>query len=375
MFLLSVPLPFALATALLVAAPPPPINCVFFDSPPTPTCGGVLNIEVGQRLTFTVQASDSTCTRPVLLEGGLLELPGATTNPPLPTTGNPVSCVVTWIPDVTDVGTHSIVFHAVSRCCRTDAFCSMVVNVKPPCPPCVEPELGLGAAGSCTVLELGTGSVSITGPAGGLIGDVCIAPGGRLSMSGSEYITGAIRLGPGATFNNSSSGSIGPVLTNQDLSPEINDALAAAAADAALPCTRSFATLNDNLTLVGNSGLNVICVTDVVLNGKTITLSGGAPDLFVFKVTGRFVLNGGAKILASGVPPSRVLYDILGTGQDVALTGGGGGVNCCNSRVDGTVLAVRRKIALSPGLVNGEVISGRDISIVSGSSVRCPTCE
>jgi hypothetical protein len=49
-------------------------------------------------------------------------------------------------------------------------------------------------------------------------------------------------------------------------------------------------------------------------------------------------------------------------------------VSCCAAIVDGTILAPYRKIALSPGLVNGEVISGLDISIVSGSSVKCPPC-
>jgi hypothetical protein len=243
------------------------------------------------------------------------------------------------------------------------------------CPPCVNPDLGLGAAGDCTVLELGTGHVDITGPAGGLIGDVCIAPGGKLSITGSEYVTGAIRLGAGATYSKSGSGTTGPVLTNQNLSAEINAAQAAASAAATLSCTQTFTSLNNNLTIVGNGGLNVICVTDIILNGKTVTLFGGPSDLFVFKVTGRFVLNGGGKILASGVPASNVLYDVIGTGQDVAFTGGGGGISCCNSKVDGTLLATQRKISLSPGLVNGEVISGRDISIVSGSSVRCPVCQ
>jgi len=84
-------------------------------------------------------------------------------------------------------------------------------------------------------------------------------------------------------------------------------------------------------------------------------------------------LNGTSKILVSGgVTPGDVLYDIVGTGPDVAFSGGGGGVNCCAAIVDGTLLAPQRKISLSPGLVNGEVISGLDISIVSGASVRCP---
>jgi hypothetical protein len=47
-------------------------------------------------------------------------------------------------------------------------------------------------------------------------------------------------------------------------------------------------------------------------------------------------------------------------------------VNCRAAIVDGAILAPYRKIALSPGLVNGEIISGLDISVVSGSSVKCP---
>jgi hypothetical protein len=120
----TAPSPFSLSPSA------PPWPCVFFDQPPTPTCGGVLNVEVGQTLTFTVQASDDTCTLPIMLEAGLLELPGVTTNPPLPTSASGVvSCVVTWTPDVTNVGTHGIVFHAVSGCCSSDAWCNMTVNV------------------------------------------------------------------------------------------------------------------------------------------------------------------------------------------------------------------------------------------------------
>jgi hypothetical protein len=64
----------------------------------------------------------------------------------------------------------------------------------------------------------------------------------------------------------------------------------------------------------------------------------------------------------------------MGAGADVAFSGGSGGVSCCAAIVDGTLLAPYRKINLSPGLVNGQVISSKDINIVSGSSVRCPPC-
>jgi len=72
------------------------------------------------------------------------------------------------------------------------------------------------------------------------------------------------------------------------------------------------------------------------------------------------------------VLPKNVLYNIIGIGEQVAFSGGGGGAGCCKATVDGTLIALSRPIALSPGLVNGQLIGGRDISIVSGASVRCP---
>ena len=115
-----------------------------------------------------------------------------------------------------------------------------------------------------------------------------------------------------------------------------------------------------------------MCVKDVVLNGSTVTLKGVAGDSFILNVTGKFVLNGGSRIVASGIQPKDILYNIIGSGEQVAFTGGGGGSGCCKSSADGTLIALNRNIALSPGLVNGELIGGLNISIVSGASVKCP---
>ena len=38
------------------------------------------------------------------------------------------------------------------------------------------------------------------------------------------------------------------------------------------------------------------------------------------------------------------------------------------------VLAVERNIALTPSLVNGEVVGGQDVSITGNASVPCPSC-
>jgi choice-of-anchor A domain-containing protein len=250
----------------------------------------------------------------------------------------------------------------------------------PECPGCVDPQLGLGAAAGCTVLQLGAAKVDITGPAGGILGDVCIAPGGALSMSGDEYITGKVKLGTGATANNSSSTWI-DVMNNVDLSAQISAAHAAAASAAALPCMQSYTKLDGKsvTTITGVAGNNVICVGDITLSGTQISLTGPAGARFIFNVTGKFVFTGGGMgpqiRVTGGVQPKDVLYNIIGTGSDVAFSGGGGGVDCCQAIVDGTILAPQRKIKLSPGRVNGQIISGMDISIVSGSSVRCPPCS
>jgi choice-of-anchor A domain-containing protein len=249
----------------------------------------------------------------------------------------------------------------------------------PPCPDCVDPALGLGAAAGCTVLQLGAAKVSITGPAGGIFGDVCVAPGGKLDITGDEYITGVVHLGTGATFSNSS-GSTVNVLYNVDLSPEISAAYAAAANAASLPCTQSFVKLDGKTitTINGGVGLNVICVQDIVLSGTQIYLNGPAGAKFVFNITGKLVFTGGGAgpqiRVTGGVQSKDVLYNLIGIGADVAFSGGGGGVNCCAAIIDETILAPSRKINLSPGRVNGQIISGKDISIVSGSSVRCPPC-
>jgi len=267
--------------------------------------------------------------------------------------------------------THDLYICPSSHTCGTNA-----------CPDCVDPGFGLGAASFSSVFELGAHSVSITGPPGGIIGNIAIAAGGKLSLTGSEYVTGTIFLGPGATFSDSSSGGVGGVVNNVDLSAQIAAAYAANTANAALPCSQSFTTLDGKsiTTITGGHGVNVICVKDIVLGGKQILLTGPSDAKFVFNITGKLVLTGGGLgpqirvDTGAGIAPSAVLYNLIGTGQDVAFSGGGGGVSCCAAIVDGTILAPYRKIALSPGLVNGEVISGLDISIVSGSSVKCPPC-
>ena len=252
----------------------------------------------------------------------------------------------------------------------TSTTTTLHVTTTTTCPrTCINP--GVGSAGSCTVLELAAGEgavkVAVAGGPGGIDGDVCIGPNGNLSITGAQFVTGNVRLASGATLRKTGPGSIGGVLRDQDLDEEITDAMSAATDAAALPCTQMFASLNASQVIVGAGGENVLCVGDVILHGgRVVTLSGGASDTFIVNVTGRFALTGASKIVASGVPPSAVLYNIIGNGPAVALSG--------MASIDGTILAVERDIALTPAIVNGEVIGGQNMSITSNASVRCPSC-
>src|SRR6185503_6031986 len=112
-----------------------------------------------------------------------------------------------------------------------------------------------------------------------------------------------------------------------------------------LPCTQKFAKLDGKTvtTVLGGPGVNVICVGDISLSGKQLTLLAPAGASFIFNVSGKFVLTGGGQgpqiRVAGGVLPEDVLYNIIGAGSDVSFSGGGGGVKCCAAVIDGTVLA------------------------------------
>jgi len=228
----------------------------------------------------------------------------------------------------------------------------------------------------CVILQLGGHKVSITGPSPGIDGDICVGPGGTLSESFSSpgTVHGKARLAGGpSSFNGRVSKFTGGVLFNQDLSAEIADCTQDAATLAALGCDQTFAKLTGSVTVNANKdGQNVICVTgDVIGSGdsKSITFStfGHSNVTFAVNIGGKVALSGGADILTDAGSANL----LLNVGKDVATSGGGGGANCCKAVIQGSILAVNGKVALAPGLVEGKICAGGDISLVSGSSVVC----
>jgi len=208
----------------------------------------------------------------------------------------------------------------------------------------------LGAATNFAVLGFG-GKISITGPSS-VMGDIGVAAPASFSQSGPSRVFGDIVRG-GALVDQA-----------------VADALAASDAAQSLDATDPTSVIHHPTTIFGDSGVNVLNLTDLVLTKGALTLNAPGDGAFVINVTGRFSLSGGSKILIDGgLMANNVLINIVGPGQQVAFNGGTqGGVP--KAQICGTLIAAERDIALSPGQVNGRVIGGRKISITSGGRVN-----
>jgi choice-of-anchor A domain-containing protein len=139
------------------------------------------------------------------------------------------------------------------------------------------------------------------------------------------------------------------------------DASAASAAAARLSPTSSRNQINlrrKSLTL----DAGVYNLTNLRLNRSTLTLSGSGT--FVFNISSAFALKSSRVLLAGGATEANVLFNYTGT-SDVTLSGRRRG-----SVLHGIILALNAKVNLAPGLVVGEIISGSDMSLSSGTIIQ-----
>ena len=250
-------------------------------------------------------------------------------------------------------------------------------------------DLGTAGPNNWSVLEVGDGSVveqvDLSNPQGGISGNVGIQKNGKIQGSGpaingdlflgdnasaqfsgtytnNQPITGTVHLGSNATVSpNSYSFTTVSDSPQTLLSQTRIDATNASAAAHALTPTSSLTQINlSNTTMTLAPG--VYNLSNFQLDHSTLTLSGSGS--FVFNISSIFTLNTGKVVLAGGATEQDVLFNYTGT-SNVAFTGGGN-----SSELHGIILALNAQIQLSPGLVVGEVISGKNISIVSGAIVE-----
>jgi len=259
----------------------------------------------------------------------------------------------------------------------------------------------LGSAGSWGVFETGSGTVSVSGAVptksrnsrraasttatqSSVTGNVGTAAGGTISATGAQFsgdlylgdnasaqfsgtysdnrpVTGTVHMGTGATV------SPNYLLANVSDAPQgflsqaRADAIAASAAASALTPTGNLTQINlkrQNVTL----DAGVYNLSSLNLNKSTLTLSGSGS--FVFNISSAFQLKSAQILLAGGATQGNVLFNYTGT-SDVTLSGS----RKSNSVLHGIILALNSKVNLAAGLVVGEVISGKDISIGTNSAV------
>lgn len=227
--------------------------------------------------------------------------------------------------------------------------------------------ISLGAASGLELLGLEGVKLSFSNSRSGVVGDAGLGPRGVQNFA-DGFITGTFFVDPTANNTKSNEVVIGGGTVVTDLAAAVADARAAAAAAARLPNPQALGSVKATTTTTVGGGLTVLAVKDVDLgSGKTWTINGGADSYVVVNVSGKFKFSGGGAIrLAGGLSPNRVLFNVVGTGEDVALSGG--------STVAGLILAPGRKAALTGGsVVTGALIAGRDqIALTGGSQVRTP---
>jgi choice-of-anchor A domain-containing protein len=204
---------------------------------------------------------------------------------------------------------------------------------------CIALPVDLGVAGPkyWTVLETGTGTV-IQSQSGR----------GRHRASGPTA---------------SSSYSLASASGSSQLAQARLDAAAASETATALSPTSTLNQINlrrHSLTLASG----VYNLSRFQLTRSTLTLSGSGS--FVFNISSFFALNSARVLLAGGATEANVLFNYTGT-SDVRFSGRRSG-----SVLRGIILALNARVNLAPGLVVGEIISGKDILLSSGSTITNP---
>jgi hypothetical protein len=228
--------------------------------------------------------------------------------------------------------------------------------------------LGMGGIGSASSTSISmSGSSSIRGT----VANAGVANAGNVNMSGSSLINGILSLNTAGRLNKSGTSAVaGGVQQNTTtdglLDQAVADALAASQSAASLPATIPSPTSvtisnpSQNITITGGLGINVWNITNLAISNGTLTLSAPHGGCFIMNVPGSFALSGASRIvLAGGITPSDVLYNFVGSGGGVAMSGG--------SSVAGIVLAPQRSVALSSSTVTGEIISGGSGIAFSGT--------
>jgi hypothetical protein len=219
----------------------------------------------------------------------------------------------------------------------------------------IAPNVELGSASPQNWAVLDMGNFSLSNPTGsitGHLGDVF----GNVTTGGSAGIKGTVTLGTGASY--SGSAPSGGIVQN-NLSPLV--ALAQANIASAYYNALGLAPNFRSAPAAGAVAPGVYAISgNWSPNGGTYTLQSG--QVYVFDISGNFSPSTGlSALLFKDATPWDVIFNVAG---NVQSSGG----SSTSPTIDGILLA-HGQISLTPGSVDGEIISDTSINIASGGSV------
>jgi small nuclear ribonucleoprotein (snRNP)-like protein len=231
-------------------------------------------------------------------------------------------------------------------------------------------QINMGSASIFTVLTRSNDTIRNGSVVRGSIGIYQ----GKFTLTDGSDVFGNLLYRRGVVIRISSGSRVHGQIYSDD--PVIDGALmdAKSLSDAAWmePVTARYADLTSvnlngsSLTISGGANEKVVLkLTDFILtNDSVFTLSGTATTAFIINVMNTFSLASNSTISLLNVPASNVLFNIRGTGTTVELTGG--------STMSGTLLALRRTVRLRHrSRVVGRIIAYQNI--LSNSSLTPTT--
>jgi choice-of-anchor A domain-containing protein len=226
-----------------------------------------------------------------------------------------------------------------------------------------------GMTGTLTFNEAGTGSnVTVYGNEGISSGDTVTALTSYTKVYGSiaEYTGGQI-----TGITTGVVGTIGPNTTEIGL---VNaNVTAAANLMTGWTADTTVATAITGGTYVGtDTGVNVIDFTSTTAGSLTSNLilngNGNANSYFVVNISAAgLALNGYSLMLTNGAKASNVIWNFIGTSGAITTVAG--------DQINGTIIAPLLSVTLSSTTLNGQLFSGKNITLGSGTIVNGTTPE
>jgi cytoskeletal protein CcmA (bactofilin family) len=227
--------------------------------------------------------------------------------------------------------------------------------------------INFGAASPFTLLTSSndtiSGNTNITGNVG--------IQSGTISLAKNSIINGNLVYHTGVTRNVSGKVLGTTSLNNAAIDNAFSDLQMLSDAAFAEPVTPRYSTLTmvnlngHSLTITGGANEKVVLrLTQFVLVSSNFTLSGTATTSFLINVTGNFSVTNNSNILLSGVPVANVLFNIRGTGSVVTMG---------NSNISGNLLALNRTVTISGNTnITGKVIANQ-VNISGNTNIVSPT--